>query len=81
MAKINNNLDIQFNLGRRIQFLRLQKKLTQEELAYNCAINKNYLSDLERGTRNPSLAILLRICDGLDISLEELFKGIEDDIN
>lgn len=81
MDKINNFAKIQIKLGRKINFLRLQKKLSQEELAYICSINKNYLSDLERGRRNPSLNVLNRICIGLDITLEELMEGIDDYYN
>ena len=78
MDKNNNFLKIQKNLGRKIRLLRQQKKISQEELAYLCAINKNYLSDLERGTRNPSLEMLNRICIGLDITFEDLVEGIDD---
>ena len=63
-------------LGKRIQFLRKQKGMSQEDLALECGINKNYLSDLERGRRNPSLIILDKICYGLEIDLATLFKGI-----
>lgn len=64
------------SLGKRIHYLRKQRGLSQEDLALECDINRNYLSDLERGRRNPSLLILDRIARGLNITLEELFKGI-----
>ena len=64
------------DLGKRIRYLRKQRGFSQEDLALECEINKNYLSDLERGRRNPSLLILKRIALGLGVSLEELFKGI-----
>jgi len=67
----------QEQLGMRIKFLRQQRKWSQEDLAFNANVNKNYLSDLENGRRNPSLEILERIAIAFSISLEELFKGIE----
>ena len=67
----------QEQLGMRIKFLRQKRKWSQEDLALNANVNKNYLCDLENGRRNPSLEILERIAVGLGISLEELFKGIE----
>ena len=67
----------QEQLGMRIKFLRKQRKWSQEDLAFNANVNKNYICDLENGRRNPSLEILERIAVGLGISLEELFKGIE----
>ena len=53
-----------------------KKKMTLEDLSFESNVNKNYLSDLERGNRNPTVKILERIALALEISLEELFKGI-----
>ncbi len=64
-------------LGKRIRQLRLKKGWNQEALAFEAQVNKNYISDLERGVRNPSLTILKRISHALEISLSELFIGID----
>lgn len=67
----------QEQLGMRIKFLRHNLRWSQEDLALNANINKNYISDLENGRRNPSLEILEKIAIAFNITLEELFKGIE----
>lgn len=67
----------QEQLGMRIKFLRKQRKWSQEDLALESNINKNYICDLENGRRNPSLDVLERLCFAFQISLEELFKGVE----
>lgn len=64
-------------LGMRIKYLRKQKRWSQEDLSLEANVNKNYISDLENGRRNPSLDILERIADAFSITLEELFRGIE----
>lgn len=64
-------------LGMRIRYLRNLRKWSQEDLALEANVNKNYLCDLENGRRNPSLEILERIADALGISLSELFLGVE----
>ncbi len=64
-------------LGKRIVFLRKQRNLSQLDLATISEINRNYLSDLENGRRNPSVLVLAKISDALGISLSELFKGID----
>ena len=64
-------------LGKRIRALRLKKGWNQEALAFEANVNKNYISDLERGMRKPSLTILRRISHALEISLSELFIGID----
>jgi transcriptional regulator with XRE-family HTH domain len=71
-------MDIYEQLGKRIEYLRKKKNLSQLNLALNANINKNYLSDLERGKRNPSLLILNRLARALELSLSELFQGVID---
>lgn len=70
-------MTVEKQLGMRIRYLRNQKKWSQEDLALECNINKNYLSDLERGARNPTIKILEKIAIAFSISLSELLKGIE----
>lgn len=69
-------MTINKELGMRIRFLREKRKMTLEDLEFEAGVNKNYLSDLERGNRNPTLKILTRIASAFGITLEELFKGI-----
>lgn len=70
-------MNVLTQLGMRIRYLRKQKGMSQLDLALEADINKNYISDLERGNRNPSLMILEKIAKALDVSLEILFQGIE----
>ncbi len=70
-------MDINKQLGMRIRYLRSLKKWSQEDLALEANINKNYLSDLERGTRNPTVVIVDKIARAFGITLTELFRGIQ----
>ncbi|MBO4703803.1 MAG: helix-turn-helix transcriptional regulator [Bacilli bacterium] len=69
-------MTINKQLGARIRYLRQQKNMTIEDLALEAEINRNYLCDLERGTRNPTVVILNKIAKALDINLSTLFEGI-----
>ena len=71
-----DDIDILSHLGRRIAYLRKSKRISQLELSIDSDISKSYLSDLECGRRNPSVMVLSRICAALEITLEELFRGI-----
>ena len=71
-------MTINKQLGYRIRYLRTQKNLSIEALALEAEINRNYLGDLERGTRNPTLIILNKIAKALDTDLPTLFEGIKD---
>ena len=70
-------MDINKQLGMRIRYLRSLKKWSQEDLALEANINKNYLSDLERGTRNPTVVVVEKIARVFGITLSELFRGIQ----
>ena len=70
-------MNILTQLGMRIRYLRKQKGMSQLDLALEAEVNKNYISDLERGSRNPSILILEKIAKALGVSLEILFQGIE----
>ena len=67
----------QTQLGMRIRFLRKRLGWSQEDLALEANVNKNYICDLENGRRNPSLDVLERIAKALKITLSELFRGVE----
>lgn len=70
-------MNILIQLGMRIRYIRKQKGMSQLDLALEAEVNKNYISDLERGRRNPSILVLEKIAKALDVSLENLFQGIQ----
>jgi transcriptional regulator with XRE-family HTH domain len=61
-------------LGRNVRRLRLQKKLTQEELAFAAEIDLTYMGGIERGRRNPSLLVMARIANALSVPLPKLLS-------
>jgi transcriptional regulator with XRE-family HTH domain len=64
-------------LGRVIRRRRERLELSQEALAYRCEVDRTYMGGLERGEINPSLTKLLRIADGLEVSLSRLIINQE----
>jgi transcriptional regulator with XRE-family HTH domain len=71
-----NELSLPSQLGKRIAYLRKEKGYSQLELALRSSLSKNYISDLEKGRRNPTLGVLERLAKGLDTTLEDLFRGL-----
>ena len=59
-------------LARNVRRLRQQRQMTQEQLALDAEIDLTYLGGIERGKRNPSLAVLARIADALSVPLPKL---------
>lgn len=62
-------------LGDRLRHLRAERGLTQEQLADRAGLAREYLSKVESGHRNPSLDIIARLAQALEVSLEDLFRG------
>ncbi len=61
-------------LGKRIKTLRKEKGIKQVELAYSCEIEKQSMSRIEAGNTNPSILLLRKIAEILDVRLSELFE-------
>lgn len=67
---------IKKKFGNRIRELRLAANLSQEKFALLIDMDRTYLASVENGKRNISLENIAKIANGLNITIEELFKGI-----
>lgn len=65
-------------IGEKVRRLRIEKQLTQEELANRCELSKGFISQLENDLTSPSIATLIDILDILGTTLTEFFS---DDTN
>ena len=65
--------DICVQFGDAVRARRLELGLSQEELAAAAQINRTYIGDIERGTRNVALRNVDRICQALGLTIAELF--------
>jgi XRE family transcriptional regulator, regulator of sulfur utilization len=74
--KNGNSLSTLSQLGKRVAYLRKERHLTQLALGLESGLSKSYISDLERGQRNPTVEVLLRLVKALGVTLEELFRGV-----
>ena len=61
--------------------LRVERGLTQENLALDAGIDLTYLGGIERGRRNPSVAVIGRLAASLDAHPREFFDAIPKAIN
>ena len=64
-------------LGEEIRKARLASNLTQEELAFEAGISRNYVSLLELNQKSPAVDVLLRICDAMGVSAAKIIARIE----
>lgn len=64
-------------IGLRIRALRKERNIGVRKFALMTGLNKSHLSAIERGQLDIRISTLEKILDGLDISPEEFFKGME----
>ncbi|MGJ7531487.1 MULTISPECIES: helix-turn-helix domain-containing protein [unclassified Variovorax] len=60
-------------LGAAIRSARLERGISQEELAHRSSIDRSYMSSIERGSQNPGIVSILRIAGALELTAAELF--------
>lgn len=61
-------------IGEKIQKLRKQQGLTQEQLADKIRVTSTYIGFIEQGQRNPSIKTADKIARVLKVNIDELFK-------
>lgn len=61
-------------LGENIRKIRAEKQLTQIELCHKLKVDRAYMSNIENGKKNPTLATIEKIAKALGVSIEELIK-------
>ncbi len=74
-TRINDNLVKAF--ARALRMIRLEKELTQEQLAYGAKLHRTFIAYLEGGKKQPSLNTIFKLSDGLDIEPSILMEYIQ----
>jgi transcriptional regulator with XRE-family HTH domain len=59
-------------LGKKVRSLRLESELSQESLSERCGIFRTYLSRIESGSANPSIAVMVSLALALSVQPHEL---------
>ena len=70
---------VQLRLGRAVKALRTQQGLTQEQVSAAAGLHPTYVSDIERGARNPSWEAMTRLAQGIGVSLRDIAASYEEE--
>lgn len=70
-------MEIQQAFGRRVRQLRKDRGISQEKFALKIEMDRTYLASVEAGRRNISLCNMAKIAKGLNVTLSDLFCGLE----
>lgn len=65
-------------VGKNVRRFRQRADMTQEQLAFAAEIDLTYVGGIERGKRNPSVLVLVRIATALGTEPAELLKAVSE---
>lgn len=63
-------------VGKNVRRFRQRAHMTQEQLAFAAEIDLTYVGGIERGKRNPSVLVLVRIATALGTEPAELLRAV-----
>ncbi len=61
-------------LGKNLKRIRTEKDISQGDIARELGVSRGFVSNLENGKTNPTLATIARVADALGVSTDELLK-------
>jgi transcriptional regulator with XRE-family HTH domain len=79
LFQANNDLQkLQHKVGMSLRALRVEKRLTQEQLAYVASMSTRHIQKIERGELNITLRTIVRLCSALQVEPIKLFSMMEE---
>ncbi len=75
MSGVHDPQALQRAFGQRLRALRLDRRISQEELALRSGLNRTYVGSVERGERNVSLVNIHRLAVALNAKPEVFFDA------
>lgn len=67
-------MDVKKRLGTNLRRLREAKGLSQEAFAFEAGIHRTYVSDIERGARNPTITVVENLAVALGVTASDLLR-------
>lgn len=64
-------------LSERLKQTRLDLHYTQKQVAEACGLTKNAITNYESGFREPSIDVLIKLCNYLDVSADYLIGRVD----
>lgn len=75
--RASGNQELVNALGTEVKARRIELEYTQEDLAGRCELDRPYISLIEVGRKQPTISVLLKLANGLGLTLEEFSGRVE----
>ena len=63
--------------GQVLRQLRKERELSQEALAFDSGVDRTFISDMERGVKQPTITTIYRLARALSISVVEMMAAVD----
>lgn len=74
---LSKNLNVDQAFGLALRSMRTKRKWSQTDLALRADVDRNYVSLIELGKSSPSLGMVYRLCDALDVRPADVLKDVD----
>ncbi len=64
-------------VGAELKACRLKKRISQERLGFDAGVHRTYVSLIERGVKSPTLGVLFRLCQALDVPPAKFVRNVQ----
>jgi transcriptional regulator with XRE-family HTH domain len=72
---MKNKSEVLVKFGDRVREVRMQKRLSQEQLAHLADVHRTYIGMIERAEKNITLINIEKIANALQINIKDLLNG------
>lgn len=74
MNKKSKKIEPEVAFGLALRRIRLETEISQEELGFRADLHRTYISDIERGVRNPTVRTIWKLAIALKVKPEQIIK-------
>ena len=67
-------MEVRRRVGLNVRKYRLERELSQEDLAFESGLHRTYVSGVERGVRNPTVTVVERLAEALKVPSAKLLE-------
>ena len=68
-------MDIRTVLAKNLKRIREERGYSQEDLAFRADLHRTYVSGVERGVRNPTIVIVQKLAEALEVEAADLLAS------
>ena len=74
---LGKNVEAEQAFGETLRNIRLSKGWSQEKLAFEAGVDRNYISLMELGRNSPSIKMIFKLCRALEVTVTECMAAVE----